>query len=378
MKKISSKYKFISLFFFCLFLTTVSWAAGAPLIQGVAGELSSGGTLVVTGSNFTRHKNYGGADNYLPYLWETFDDANPYVTNSKFTSGYSKLMSSENKVNSKNYLKHQRLDLAETYTTFLGESVKLSTMYNCKVNVAGLSARSEYFFSGWYMTQNINTLIDNTSNQIKTLDASPSNNNNKIYFNLEGYAGYPRYSMDIESYEKLYDGPVSTAAKDGTWHRFDVYVSVPVADNSYTDIVKFWIDGRLTGVSKQVGLLYSTVNDVLPIDSVYYVNWINNSSNSSFYILSDDVFIDFTQARVELSESSVWDDTVQVHKELQIPISWEDGNIQIKVNQGSMTNLSDKFLFVVDENGAVSNGFPLASLGVVKPLPPREPRLDGN
>ncbi len=367
MNTITSKCKIIFMFYF--YFMSASCVVGNPLITEVTGDLKNGSVLIISGSNFTSHDKYGGTDTYLPYLWETFDEANPYITNAKITNGYAMLGSTDNKANSMKYLKHQRLEHAEIYTTFLGREVTESVRYSCGVKVNGLSPKSEYFFSGWYMTRNINSLTDNGANQFKTLDASPLNNNNKIYFNLEGYAGYPRYSMDIESYEKLYAGPTSSLAPDGTWHRFDIYISVPVPNNSYTDMVKFWIDGVLVGTSKQIGNLYKSVADVQPIDGIYFVNWINNSSNSPFYILSDDAFIDFTQARIEISDSSVWDETVPVHKELQIPISWEGGNIQIKVNQGSLANLSDKYLFVVDENGVVSEGFPLSSLGGQKPAP---------
>ncbi len=324
--------------------------------------------MIIKGANFGTHPKYGGSDNYLPYLWETFDNANPYITNPKISGGYATLVSNDNKQNSRFCLKHQRITDGNSYTTFRGKSVNLATRYNCKVPVASLSPKSEYFFSGWFMTRNINTLTDNISNQLKTLDASPISNNNKIYFNLEGYAGYPRYNTSIESFDSKPDIPVSESAPDGTWHRFDIFISIPVLQNNYSDIVKFWIDGRLLRVGHQVGSVYSSNSEVNPINAIYQNNWINNSSNSSFYILSDDFFIDFTQARVEISDSSKWDDNSQTHKELQIPVLWTDNSITIKVNKGSFDSLRNKFIFVIDKNGNHSKGFPFFSTPRIKKI----------
>ena len=79
--------------------------------------------------------------------------------------------------------------------------------------------------------------------------------------------------------------------------------------------------------------------------------------NSKVYY--DHVYIDDTQARVEIGDAEIWANCT--HREIQIPTSWSsDGTgIKIIVNQGSIPALTDKYLFVIDENGVASNGFPL-------------------
>ena len=68
----------------------------------------------------------------------------------------------------------------------------------------------------------------------------------------------------------------------------------------------------------------------------------------------DDIYIATTQARVEIGDASTWDTCT--HREIQIPSSWQAGQITITINQGSFPAKSSAYLFVVDANGNVSNG----------------------
>ncbi len=87
----------------------------------------------------------------------------------------------------------------------------------------------------------------------------------------------------------------------------------------------------------------------------------------------DDMYVDFTQARVEISKSPTWLETKRIHKELQIPTAWSEKSIKIQVNQGSF-NIGDMvYLYVVDEEGNVNNqGYPIVfgDGGYIRPSPP--------
>ena len=77
-------------------------------------------------------------------------------------------------------------------------------------------------------------------------------------------------------------------------------------------------------------------------------------------MITDDFYLDFTKARVELSDNPAWDETIQTHKEIQQPLSWSDNSVIIKVNQGSFTDGQQAYLYIIDENGtANANGYPV-------------------
>ncbi|MFA6198058.1 MAG: putative Ig domain-containing protein [Patescibacteria group bacterium] len=84
----------------------------------------------------------------------------------------------------------------------------------------------------------------------------------------------------------------------------------------------------------------------------------------------DDIYIDTTQARVEIGNTSTWD--TNTHREIQIPhTTWNDDQIQFTVNQGTFTNGESAYLYVVDENGVVNTtGYPITFGGIASNIPP--------
>jgi len=74
----------------------------------------------------------------------------------------------------------------------------------------------------------------------------------------------------------------------------------------------------------------------------------------------DNVYIDTSRARVEIGASSVYDVFETKHvRDIQIPSSWSDGSITFKVNQGSFNAGDTAYLFVINEDGNVSSGYPI-------------------
>lgn len=71
----------------------------------------------------------------------------------------------------------------------------------------------------------------------------------------------------------------------------------------------------------------------------------------------DDVYIDDSWARVEIGNNSSYGSCT--HREIQVPVSWNESNISLEVNQGSLPSNTDLFLFVVDESGNASGGHPI-------------------
>jgi hypothetical protein len=72
----------------------------------------------------------------------------------------------------------------------------------------------------------------------------------------------------------------------------------------------------------------------------------------------DEIYIDSTQARVEVGNASTWSGCTQ--REIQIPSAWSSSSITITSNKGSFGSFSGKYLYVVDSSGNVNaNGYAL-------------------
>jgi hypothetical protein len=66
----------------------------------------------------------------------------------------------------------------------------------------------------------------------------------------------------------------------------------------------------------------------------------------------DDVYVDFTRARVEIGNAATYNTCT--HREIQVPTEWSDTAITITVNGGSYADGSNVYLYVVDSNGVVN------------------------
>lgn len=77
---------------------------------------------------------------------------------------------------------------------------------------------------------------------------------------------------------------------------------------------------------------------------------------AKFYM--DDIVINNSRARVVLSDSGEWSDSM--HREYQPPSDWSDGSISIDLNYGSLKKEQALYLYVVNHEGEVnSEGVPL-------------------
>jgi len=86
----------------------------------------------------------------------------------------------------------------------------------------------------------------------------------------------------------------------------------------------------------------------------------------------DDIFVDFTQARVEIGDAATW--SAVRKKEVQLPVAWSGGSVQVRLNSGEFTAGQQVYVYVVDSSGAVnSSGFP-AKIGgtAIAPKPPTD------
>ncbi|MFA6198057.1 MAG: Ig domain-containing protein [Patescibacteria group bacterium] len=112
---------------------------------------------------------------------------------------------------------------------------------------------------------------------------------------------------------------------------------------------------------------------VTPLDlSMLYIGnyWRAENAQQESKTYTSELYVDTTQARVEIGNTSTWD--TNTHREIQIPhTTWNDDQIQFTVNQGTFTDGESAYLYVVDENGVVNTtGYPITFGGIASNIPP--------
>jgi len=68
-------------------------------------------------------------------------------------------------------------------------------------------------------------------------------------------------------------------------------------------------------------------------------------------VYMDDVYVDTSQARVEICDTPTW--ATRTHCEIQKPISWSPAEVKATLNQGSFISGEKVFFYVIDKVGTV-------------------------
>lgn len=244
-------------------------------------------------------------------------------------------------------------------------------------NYIDLPHSQELFISYWWMIDEVeHNAVDYGVVKLSRINSSPAAGGGGRY-NGEGdtvisamfpkVGGSPYMAYTIDGNEMIL-GYVSTPYNE--WCRVDMYkkVSTPgVADGA--------IFGETIGRNDKEehnSLMTCSASNEYLIDTVLLGLMIANSEGY-YEVYLDDMYVDNTLARVELGDNPVFDNCG--HREMQLPTAWSaSGNqIDITINQGTFTNGSQVWLFVVDADGNPSPGYELTLGGELPEGPPSIP-----
>ena len=202
----------------------------------------------------------------------------------------------------------------------------------------------------------------------------PYSRNHKLFRIHSGTDGLPNlyyniYCQEIGSSHLSQDGVggnfhewIGVAADyfERRWVHLQGYFeeSSPGMDNGTAE---FWIDGQ-----KQVNMVRTfrtRDSSSASWDAIWFGNYFGHGSEGcansygDAYTYWDNVYVDTTRARVEVGDASTYSNAR--HREIQVPVTWSDDSISVRLNRGSFAGISGLFLFVIDSAGNASAGFPL-------------------
>jgi len=336
----------------------VFWSSSvlaAPVITGVTGAFSNNSTATISGSGF------GTKSPVAPMLWTQFEDgangANlPTVATwtayngsagGKFdnTASYSGTLAAYQKYiygsvgeNTSNYIFPDETD--EVYYSYMLRGVHDN----------GAGGAGEGHKSG----RSAGT--GNTYNGAGVVAMSYNN----PYYDPDGSTQAPISPTGAT----WYSGSDGLGTKSPRWQRHELYKKNSTA--GATDGAA-WInisDGQANPDSNTywdntkghaaTGIMTRAAGQTFKQSSILLgIMYTNSGVGSSHEIWVDDVYVDNTQARIELCTGSTW--TTRTHCEPQIPkTTWSDGTAIFTLNQGTLADGSDAYLYIVDASGDVS------------------------
>lgn len=155
---------------------------------------------------------------------------------------------------------------------------------------------------------------------------SPEFTDNTVYLTLE-------QTPDRWNYQEVEYRASDIDVDNGQWNFFQNGVS---ADTSL-----------ITRATDRPGLFYAL-----------FQGQVSNGAQPGSIVYYDSLYIDDTWHRVMICRSRQWAECAQ--PEVQIPTSWDDGQITVQLNFGGLSRTSSLFLYVFDENGVPNaEGFAL-------------------
>lgn len=332
-----------------------------PNVLKVDGNFSNGSNLVITGTDFGSHQDNNLNRDYLALGWENFETG---TADSIFTANYGPELETNTalqKSNSNYAAKGYAWSTARAYTNVWGATKNASTMYGFHLSLP--AKEKKIFMSGWFMfPDGFDTgisyhkeIIDQTKFMCMTPIGSATG---KTYFVTR------RGANTIPVMTSTEDGHLAEGDNDtlfnyapmGTWHRFDIYVDLTKPEGQ--KIHNWYIDGKKLPRINDFYNSDAMLTKAGVIDGFNYLSWLTyqfvGDDTYTWFQYMDDAFADLTQARVEISESPIWDETIQTHKEIQIPLSWNNNTITIQLNLGSIAKEKALYLYVIDDEGNVN------------------------
>ena len=162
------------------------------------------------------------------------------------------------------------------------------------------------------------------------------------------------------------------------WYRYETWVrmnSTPgVANGTFRFRVTNPVTGQVYNTNTWNNIMYNAAGDSGNLRYLVLQNYFGNASDGGYaqdgngqaVAFWDDVYISQSEARVEVCDQSTYSQCV--NKEIQLPTSWADGRITVRLNKGNKSQVG-AYLYVVDSTGAVnSQGYRLGT--TVAPNPP--------
>lgn len=364
---------------FLFFLAPLVSSYAQPSVTSVTGTAQHGASIQIGGSGF------GTKVPVAPYIYDNFESGIPgqVVSGGWFVDASSS--GKRPKYSDANPRFAQARAVLQDFT---------EGNYNSTLGLVGQNSKT-FYVSGWNYTHTWN---------------APSRNFKPLGFRSgpAGDWGEPEGRLDIYPVNGPGSGHMYAADCNNTssvnvwgfndgfawtydrWWRMETWIDQGSMDSS-DGLWQFWEDLRLdkqisgTFITSEgcVGLACRVRQTPVPTpspqptplpvvcqcasetcedyDNFYLSSYFATDQGSPVphaLIYWDEIYIDYTRARVEIGNASTWD--ACTHREIQIPSAWSENSVTVTVNSGSFIPGSQAYVFVVNADGVpAASGFPV-------------------
>lgn len=350
--------KILSFIACIVFIPCICFATPAPGTPTWSGNLAHGTVVTIPGSGF------GVKSTAKPFRWDDFEgktagqnvaalgasgaalssDTNSWSTSSAAPAKYS---SGRLKTNSTMSVYHDYYPSARSnwnsyyYRTFPSDNEKL------------------VYITWWSYHENVGTAVENNWKPLRIYGNTgllP-----QCDFTISSYMSYG--VIDINgSFPNIQD--MGNIWPEDRWVRVEFLGYLGTANNA-DGFQRYWIhtnpgttaitDGGLVNLTSRA-ITNSSQGFSVAIPEEYMKEGVGWEAD----VYTDDVYIDTTQARVELGDKSTWSSCT--FREIQPATTWTgtNGPIVISTNRGRFGSSDTAYLYVVDSDGNVnSSGVPI-------------------
>lgn len=345
----------------CLMFAILLFAASAsalPQIVSIDGSLADGNSITITGTSFGNASlpdifetfEYEGASDgddlgahdaeWIDYRQGGADLSNDFARSGNFSANNDlpDNDSPETDDFATSYYQHpQRLETYVTYWFRIDDVVVGNPGMRTNVKITRSTSSAEAGGGGVYHGEG--------TTSISGLDAGSADDGYFYYNNGEGTVyPEPNYRFDNAVYNDWFRVEMASRLSDppGTANGYAYGKYVTLADDE--DSHKFYENQ----VTRAAG--YDFLKDTIILG---LMEGRVDGDMCDLYI--DDVYISSTRARVEISRTDNF--TTSTYREIQPFTSWNSTSVTFHLNQAEFQEGDTAYLFVVDENGSVSEPY---------------------
>jgi hypothetical protein len=340
-------------------------AFGAPAITGVSGDLKHGGSLTIRGNGFGARGDFHPDPDKLIRVFDDFNDGdlkgNPYLTWIVFNESRGPLS--------------YRTESSRTGSPRDGYARRHNTDLGSLMLKAG--NRREYYSSFYMRLSNgfdISSMGSGTHQFkiVRLYSTNPSEVN--LYPAIGASDGFHMVAEFVEPPVMRYQLQLERIpSRPAGWHKMAVYYKKSSARNANDGQCRIWWDNKLVfdwlphfqnpGNNPPTAPGYPITGDFDTDGKDLAGDWaVGNyfsSASGQTWADFDDVYLDHSQARVELGNAPMFSECSFM--ETQVPVSWSDGSVRVAVNTGAFPSGARAYVYVVDGQGrANAQGFPVA------------------
>lgn len=320
-----------------------------PSVSNVTGNLNHGSSVTINGTGF------GNKRNAAPVKWDNFESGAlgaALATNGwiHYSSNISPLFS-----NTRAYSGNQS---AHTDMPMAADNFNTAGLRNLNTLQLYLSCQFRWErIAGDY--------TDGPFIKLLRANANPDFYHSRPRFYTTHRLRTPAYESGYSPDQVIAPEPndVQTTGIhnliEGQWNRLEVYYKYSDPAGTANGALQTWVNlGQNANYTDVVTRANDSVSGARVIDNFLLPFMADRLQNVHLRMYVDDVYVDTTQARVEIGNAPTWDTCTQ--REIQIPSFWSTTAINITVNRGMIPTGSQVYLYVVDSNGNHNtSGYPV-------------------